>query len=166
MKIKTIISILLLLFIVVSVVYMLAKEIRSPTESSDSERNLQPVVKSNEQALKLMDSKVVLYYFRGTARCPTCRKFESYSNEALQPAFAENLNNGRLEWKVVNVDEPDNQHYVNDYQLYSKSIVIVKIQDGEQLAWKNLNKIWELVRNKDVFIKYIQDEVRTYLETD
>lgn len=166
MKIKTIISILLLLFIVVSVVYMLAKEIRSPTESSDSERNLQPVVKSNEQALKLMDSKVALYYFHGTARCPTCRKFESYSNEALQQAFAENLNNGRLEWKVVNVDEPGNQHYVSDYQLYSKSIVIVKIQDGEQLAWKNLNRIWELVRNKDAFIKYIQDEVRTYLETD
>lgn len=166
MKIKTVISILLLLFIVVSVVYMLAKEIRSPTESSDSERNLQPVVKSNEQALKLMDSKVVLYYFHGTARCPTCRKFESYSNEALQQAFAENLNNGRLEWKVVNVDEPGNQHYVSDYQLYSKSIVIVKTQGGEQLAWKNLNRIWELVRNKDAFIKYIQDEVRTYLETD
>jgi len=166
MKIKTVISILLLLFIVVSVVYMLAKEIRSPTESSDSERNLQPVVKSNEQALKLMDSKVVLYYFHGTARCPTCRKFESYSNEALQQAFTENLNNGRLEWKIINVDEPGNQHYVSDYQLYSKSIVIAKIQDGEQLAWKNLNRIWELVRNKDVFIKYIQDEVGTYLETD
>jgi len=113
-----------------------------------------------------MDSKIVLYYFHGTARCPTCRKFESYSNEALQETFSDALKNGRLEWRVVNVEELSNEHFVSDYQLYSKSIVIVKIRDGKQVAWKNLNRIWELVRDKSAFVKYIQDEMSTYLEAD
>jgi len=108
----------------------------------------------------------VVYYFHGTARCPTCRKFESFSSEALREAFAEALKDGRLEWRVVNIEEPDNEHFVSDYQLYSKSIVIVKIQDGKQIAWKNLKRIWELVRDKEAFMQYVKDEVSSYLGAD
>jgi len=84
----------------------------------------------------------------------------------LHNTFSEELADGRLEWKVINVDEPANEHFIKDYQLYSKSIVIVKMQDGKQLAWKNLDEIWKLVRNKDDFINYIQTQVRDYLETN
>jgi hypothetical protein len=89
--------------------------------------------------------KVIAYYFHGTQRCPTCRKLEAYSGE------------------VVNVDEPLNKHFVNDYQLYTKSLVIVKMQGGKQVDWKNLQKIWELVGEKDDFMRYVQDEVSAYL---
>jgi len=90
-------------------------------------------------------------------------KFEAFSNEALQDAFAEALNQGRLEWRAVNVDEPGNAHFVRDYELYSKSIVVVKIHNEKQTTWKNLERIWELVGDKGVFIKYVQDEVGAYL---
>ena len=92
--------------------------------------------------------KVIVYYLHGNRRCATCMKFESFSKEALEGAFAESLKDGRLEWRAVNVDEPDNGHFVGDYQLYSKSIVVVKMRDGEQVEWKNLKRIWELVRDK------------------
>ena len=105
----------------------------------------------------------MLYYFYGNVRCPICRKFESFSDEALREEFSEALNNGRLEWRMVNVEEPDNKHFISDYQLYSKSLVVVKIQGGKQTDWKNLNRIWKLVRNKGAFIKYVQDEVNNYM---
>ena len=124
----------------------------------------QPAVAESGESLTLpAGSKVVLYYFHGTARCATCIKFESFTQEALQGAFAEKLNSGELEWKMVNVDEPNNKHFVGDYELYTKSIVIVKIRDGKMVEWKNLEKIWELVGEKDVFVKHIRDEVGTYL---
>ena len=41
---------------------------------------------------------------------------------------------------MVNVDEPANEHFIKDYQLYSKSIVIVKMQDGKELKWENLDE--------------------------
>jgi hypothetical protein len=47
--------------------------------------------------------------------------------------------------------------------LHTRAIVIVKIRDGEQTEWKNLDKIWELVGDKKVFVKYVQDEVAMYL---
>jgi hypothetical protein len=41
--------------------------------------------------------------------------------------------------------------------------VLVKISGGKQVKWKNLEKIWERVGDKDAFVKYIQDEIREYL---
>jgi len=163
MKTKTIISVVLLLFIFASVAYLVVEEVRSQSGSTPAEIDPPVVAEPNQRLLGPADSKIMLYYFHGTARCPTCRKFESFSSEALREAFAEALKDGRLEWRVVNVEEPDNEHFVSDYQLYSKSIVIVKKQDGKQTEWKNLKRIWELVRDKEAFVKYVQDEVRIYL---
>jgi len=167
MKAKTILTIALLLFIFTGVAYLVIEEVRSGSPSSPSAEMNQPAVAGpNESSPEPTDSKVVVYYFHGTARCPTCRKFESFSIEALQQAFAEAINDGRLEWQVVNVERPDNEHFIKDYQLYSKSIVVVKIQNGRQTAWKNLKRIWELVRDKRVFMRYIQDEVGGYMGAD
>ena len=175
MKTKTIISAVLLVFIFTSVAYLIVKEMRALAQSAPAEANL-PEVESNQEppsgpvvtpnAPPESSQKVVVYYFHNNFRCARCRKFETYSGEALEAAFFEALNNGRLERKVVNTDEPGNKHFVKDYQLFSKSIVIVKIRDGKQTEWKNLDKIWELVGNKAVFVKYIQDEVNAYLGAD
>jgi len=166
MKTKTIINIVLSLFIFASITYLVVGEVGSLLRSPPAETDLLTVAEPNESSLEPVASKVVVYYFYGTARCPKCRKFESFSNEALHEAFTDALNNGHLEWRVVNIDEPENKHFVSDYQLYSKSIVIVKMQDGKQTAWKNLKRIWELVGDKRAFVKYVQDEVNIYLGAD
>jgi len=166
MKTKTIISVVLLLFIFTSVAYLVVKEVRSRSRSTPAEADLPAVAEPNQRLLEPTDSKVVVYYFHGTARCPTCRKFESYSSEAVREGFPKELSDGRLEWRMVNVEESGNEHFVSDYQLYSKSIVIVKKQDGKQTEWKNLKRIWELVRDKRVFMRYIQDGVGGYMGAD
>jgi hypothetical protein len=112
------------------------------------------------------DSKVVVYYFHSTARCPTCRKFESYSDELIRQQFAQQLSDGRLEWRIVNVDEPGNKHFVADYKLYTKSIVLVKDQPGKAPQWKNLEKIWQLVHDKQAFVGYVKEEINAYLRAE
>jgi hypothetical protein len=165
MKSKTIITTVLLLFIITSFAYLVFKEVRSTSQSDPTGTNMPAIAEPNEPSSETMAQKVIVYYFYSTARCATCRKFEAFSNEALHESFEEALNDGRLQWRMVNVEKPGNEHFVTDYKLYSKSIVIVKMQDGKQVEWKNLQKIWELVRDKKVFIKYVQDEIRNYLET-
>jgi hypothetical protein len=104
-----------------------------------------------------------VYYFHGNVRCSNCRNFEAYSNEIIQKAFAPELKTGRLEWRVMNVDEPSNKHFIEDYQLITRSVIVAKMQDGCQVEWKNLSRIWELVRDKSAFMNYIQTEVTAYL---
>ena len=108
--------------------------------------------------------KVIAYYFHTAFRCITCRRIEAYSSEAIEQAFGNALKDGKLEWRVVNVDEHANRHFIRDYQLFTKSLILVKLKDGKQAEWKNLRRVWELVQRKEAFLRYVQDEVRSYLE--
>lgn len=107
--------------------------------------------------------KVVAYYFHVSVRCSTCHAIQEYSREALERFFPEQLKSGTLEWRPVNVQLPQNRHFIRDYQLYTRSLVLVKIKDGKQVEWRNLEKVWELVGRKNDFLKYVQGHVRTYL---
>jgi len=107
--------------------------------------------------------KVVAYYFHGNARCATCRKIEAYSEEAIRSAFESKLADGRLEWRAVNVDESENKHFVRDFQLVTKSVVLVEYSDDEVVRWENLKDVWQLVRNKDRFVDYVQTQTRGFL---
>ncbi len=106
----------------------------------------------------------IVYYFMTTQRCPSCMKIESYTKEAVERTFATALKNGSMAWKMVNVDTPENNHFIKDYQLFTKSVVLVRIRGGKQVAWKNLDKVWPLLNNKSTFQSYVVKEVNAFRE--
>jgi hypothetical protein len=107
--------------------------------------------------------KVIAYYFHTNTRCDTCRKIEAYTHEAIEEGFKTELNSGTLELRVVNYEERENRHYIKEYQLVSKSLILVNMVDGKQTEWMNLKLVWELVKNKQAFLNYVRGEVRNYL---
>ncbi len=109
--------------------------------------------------------KIIAYYFHGTNRCTTCRTIEAYAREAVQIGFGDALKAGKLEWRALNVEEPANRHFIKDYQLYTRSVVLASYQGDKQVRWKNLDKVWELVGDKGQFTRYVQGEVKTFLES-
>ena len=174
MKSKTIVTAALLLFVAVSVIYLVVKETREKSEhnpahpgpaTSQTGREQDKATSASSEKPKTA-SMVVVYYFHGNARCGTCHTIEDYAKEAVYSGFADEIKNGRLEWRVVNVDEPGNEHYVEDFQLVSTaSVVLERLAGGKRQEWKNLQRVWELVRGeKDDFLKYVQKETRGYLE--
>jgi len=111
-----------------------------------------------------VNRRLIVYYLHGTARCFTCKKFESLTKKVMDESFGEEIKKGRMEYRVINVDKKENGHYVQDYQLYSKSVVLSDVLDGKQTRWKNLDHIWEKVRDEDAYKKYIRDQVASYLK--
>jgi hypothetical protein len=109
-------------------------------------------------------SKVQAYYFHATMRCPTCLKLEQYSREAIENNFKDALASGKLEFKAVNVDEKNNEHFVRDYQLYTRSLVLSLVKENKEVKSKNLTKIWEYVGNKQKFYEYVKQEVQDLLK--
>lgn len=110
------------------------------------------------------DSKFIVYYFHTTGRCPTCFKMEKYTDEAIQTYFAKEIKSGKIVWKVVDVETPENRHFIKDYNLYTKSVVISETKSGKEIRWKNLDKIWTKVRDKNDFINYISQETRDFMK--
>ena len=110
------------------------------------------------------DAKVITYYFHSNVRCPTCHKMEQYIKEAIEDNFKDELVDGSLAIKIVNVDEKENKHFVKDYQLYTKTLIILKVKNGEEIEYKNLMKIWEYIRDKEIFFNYVITEINNYLK--
>jgi len=108
-------------------------------------------------------SQFVAYYFHGNFRCATCKRLEAYSQEAISDAFADELEAGRLSWKVLNTDDKANKHFVTDFELVTKAVVLVEYRDGKVVRFENLKDVWELVGDKEEFIKYVQDSTREFL---
>ena len=109
-------------------------------------------------------AKVIAYYFHGTARCPTCYRLEQYSKEAIETNFKDALASGNLEFEVINVENKGNERFSNDYQLYTKSLILSLVKDGKETKWKNLGKIWEYAGNKQRFVDYVKNEVTNFLK--
>jgi len=110
------------------------------------------------------ESKIIAYYFHGSFRCPTCHKLEQYSKEAIEENFKNEISKGTLEFKTINVEEKGNEHFMNDYRLYTKSLVISEVEDGKETRYKSLEKIWEYVRDKEKFFNYVTGEIQAYLK--
>ena len=109
-------------------------------------------------------SKVIVYYFHGSFRCYTCNMMEKYSREAMDTNFKQALDSGKLEFQAVNVEERDNRHFIQDYQLYTKSLILSLVKDGQEIKAKNLDKIWEYARDKQQCIDYVTQETKALLE--
>jgi hypothetical protein len=125
-----------------------------------------PVAASGVEAANAKSSsslKVIAYYFHVTVRCITCRTIESYSKEAIDRGFPEQLKKGVIEWRPVNVQLLENRHFIQDYRLFTRSLVLVKVKDGKQVEWRNLEKVWDLVGNKEAFLRYVRANVTNYL---
>lgn len=108
--------------------------------------------------------KIIVYYFMTTTRCPSCYKIENYTHSCILDKFTNELNSGKMEWKMINVDEKENTHFVKDYQLFTKSVILSKVVDGKEVEWKNLDKVWDLLYDQNEFYKYIEQETRKFLE--
>jgi len=109
------------------------------------------------QATAPLATRIVAYYFHGTQRCYTCLTMESYASDALNGSFSQELSTGRVQFQSVNIEEPANQHFWDDYQLSSQALVLVAYRDGQQVTWNNLAEIWSKVRDKEQYYQYVKD---------
>ena len=189
MNIKRLTKSILLIFVVFSCAFLVYKEFYPksesnvtnaaeikdekssvPVETMSDKENLSSAEVTGKQskvpssvADKATTSKVIAYYFHGTYRCTTCRTIEKYSKEAIEHYFAKELQNGTLEFRPVNIEEPENRHYSQDYQLFSRSLVLSLNKDGKEVKWKNLTEVWTHVGNREQFFQYVKDEVAQFL---
>ena len=93
----------------------------------------------------------------------TCRKIESLSHDVVASDFKAQLKTGDLEWQAVDVDLPENEHFIKDCQLMASSLVLVKYENGKQAGYKNLQEVWKLVNNERGFRDYVKGELQAAL---
>lgn len=170
MKAKTILSTGLLAFVALSVVYLVANEVTRRSDIAGGAVGAQSAkptpgdVVAGNSGREHAHHMLIAYYFHGDARCKKCLTIEEYSRAALVEGFPAAVESGRIEWQAVNIDETKNAHFVDEFELTSSSLVLVDTRAGEVTKWRLLEKVWELVDDKDEFHAYVRGEAEAFME--
>jgi hypothetical protein len=107
---------------------------------------------------------IIVTYFHTTARCASCLKIEDLTDATMTTRFAGPVAEKRIVWRSLNLDEPANAHFVKDYGLYTKSVVVAEVKEGREVRWKNLDQVWHLLGNPESFQAYVEKEVQGFLD--
>ena len=70
---------------------------------------------------------------------------EERTRKAIQSNFGNAIKNGRLEIRSVNTDLPENRHFIEEYKLFSKAVVLVDVSDDKKDRWRNLSRIFQQI---------------------
>jgi hypothetical protein len=107
---------------------------------------------------------VTVFYFHRTIRCVTCIAAEALADTLIHEAFAPQIVTGRLAWTVVNVDEAGNEQFVDRYGLGPFGLVISVRSSGEEVSWRELKSIEDLVAYRGLFDEYVREETQHALD--
>jgi hypothetical protein len=110
-------------------------------------------------------STLTVYYFHTTFRCHSCTLLEQYTRDAVLKNFPAEVKSGRIQFLVLNIEKEPNLHYVQDYQLSFKSVIVsVKDGTGREKRWENLSKVWVYLSDRDALEKYVVERIRSQLK--
>ena len=110
------------------------------------------------------DDKIEVFYFHRTARCYSCKTIEKYVKETIEQDFQEEVKKGRIEFKEINVDLPENKEMAQYFQASGPSLFINKITDGQDNIKQDI-EVWQLLGDETKFKAHIKDKINSYLDT-
>lgn len=127
------------------------------TESSDS--NAQKSFQKAEVQETKPAEKVQVYVFHSTNRCYSCITMGKYVKETLEGNFASEFENGKIEFREINVDLPENKEVAIKFKAAGTSLFFNSIIDGKDNI-KEESQAWRLLGNKQVFSDYLVKKIR------
>lgn len=109
---------------------------------------------------------LVVTYFTSDQRCATCLKIEKLTQDAIHSQFPDELKTKEIIFQTINYDRPENKHYIDEYQLAFKTVVVSERKKGVEQRWSKYDKVWELFDDPEEFSTYLQKGIRQYLEQE
>ena len=100
------------------------------------------------------------FYFHGTKRCASCNSIEDLTREALKAE----TDAAQVEIRSVNVDEAANAHYVADFELTMRTVVLAEEAGGKVARWKRLDECWDRFGDPADFRSYVQRSLAAFRE--
>jgi len=117
-----------------------------------------------EEPAVTQPNHVVVYYFHTNFRCVNCHNMEMWTKEVVETDFKPQLEKGTVVLKIINTETKGNEHFMNDYKLFTKSVVLGLVKDGKEVKFINLAKVWDFLRDGNKFKAYVKDEISKYLK--
>ena len=114
------------------------------------------------QPQKQSADKVEVFLFHTTRRCATCIAIGQLAGETVNEYFQPELRDGKIEFREINIDLPENKELAQKFQASGSSLFINVISNGENNITEDVN-VWRLTQNEVQFKSYLKDKINNLL---
>jgi thioredoxin-related protein len=130
--------------------------------SSNSERKIVLEEVKEEVNLKPAE-KVQVFVFHSNNRCYSCETMGKLTKATIEKYFQNEIKEGKVEFREINVDLPENKEIAQKFEATGSSIFINAIVDGEDNI-KEETQPWRLLSNRQAFSDYLTKKVKEKLK--
>lgn len=136
-------------------------------KKSESENSGVQNIKSNAAEIQEVEpaEKIQVFLFHSTNRCYSCITAGKYMKETLDQNFSTELKAGKIEFREINVDLPENKEVANKFKASGTSLFINSIIDSKDIIEED-TQIWRLVSNQKSFSDYISSKLKKIISED
>ena len=112
---------------------------------------------------QLEADRVEVVYFHRTSRCYSCLYVEEGTRHTMEAYFADELTSGKVNFKVLNVEDKENAAIVKKYGAFTSSLFINTIKDGTDHI-EEATDIWLVLGNDEAFVEALKSKIEKSLK--
>jgi len=121
--------------------------------------------KSKTTSLDESVSKIEVLDFHTTHRCMTCNAIEANTKYTLETYFAKELNDNRITFQVINVDEEENEKIAEKFEASGTSLFLNVIKNGKETQINLTDFAFMNGNDQEVFSKELKTKIDKELKT-
>ena len=146
--------IICIIFIIGSLIFL-----RDDNKSLGEEETSNAALVQNELP-KVKAEKIQVFLFHATQRCSTCINIGKFAGETVNDYFQTELKDGKIEFREVNIDLPENKELTEKFKATGSILYINAIADGKDNIEEDTT-VWRLTTNKEQFKNYFRDKLNS-----
>ncbi|GFO97708.1 hypothetical protein ig2599ANME_1915 [groundwater metagenome] len=147
-------SVILILAIIIAVAANSPKSNAVPSSMKNGD--------ATGQSSTMSADKIEVVHFHATQQCWSCITVGEYALKIIKEKFPQEYENGKIVFKDINRELPENKDMVIKYQARGSSLFVNAIRNGKDNIEEDIT-VWRLVSNENQFISYFQNKLNNLL---
>jgi len=110
----------------------------------------------------MVADKIEVVHFHATQQCGSCIAVGELALKTIKERFPDEFKNGKILFKEINTESPENREIVMKYKARGSSLFINGIKDGKDYIKEDAT-VWRLISNETQFINYFENKLKQLL---
>ncbi|MBU0757782.1 MAG: hypothetical protein KKF44_06950 [Nanoarchaeota archaeon] len=141
----------LLVILLISVTLIISCTTQETEKITDNTNNKE--LESNQKIITV--NKIEVYHFHATQQCWSCKTVGEFAEETVNTYFREEVNNGKIEFKSINIDEFENKAVSIKYGATGSSLFL-GVYDENGFHPEQNTLVWYKLQDKEDFQNYLK----------
>lgn len=160
---KKIVLISILVLVVLVVGTLMIKGSSSPSANKTEVPITETAITPASAPMSVVPAdRIEVIHFHGTQQCVSCITVGKFALKTIQDKFPAEYASGKIVFKEINGELPENEAIVTKYQARGSSLFVNAIR-GEKDEIAEDTTVWRLVNSEEQYLNYFEGKLKTLL---